>query len=193
LPSGFKPAAAAAQRIEGRAELHQLQRGKLRHRSAEQKPRHDLVLRQGGRGAEPDLRIEGPAGDAERDLDILDVARRGDVEARVDGLAAGEAHLARRHFEALAGEAEVAADHARLAGHGRAGGGAADPQIRLPFGFQAHAGDEHLIVGAEPEVELPDAWGRFGILGRPGRCRGSPLRRTPSSSATSAAPCRTIW
>ena len=73
------------------------------------------------------------------------------------GRLAGEGDMAAVEPEAAAGEAQGAADQIDLAGDLGRRGRALDAQVRPPFGFEAHAGDEDAVVGVEADVEPPDA------------------------------------
>src|SRR3546814_20226923 len=92
--------------------------------------------------------------------DGRDSAGGGDGDAWVDRVAAGEGDVAVGELETGAGEAVGAADDVGRAGHDRAGRGAADAKVGRPFGLQPHAGYEHLVIGADAKVEVPDAGGR---------------------------------
>ena len=125
-------------------------------------------------GGEGDLRIVGAARDVDVDGDVLDVGAGDEVDPRIGRPGAGEGDMAAGDVEALAREAVGAADQLGLADDRRSRGRALDPKVGAPFGFEAHAGDEQAVVGAQPEVELPDA--RRGV-------RPAGWRRRPSAAA----------
>ena len=163
-PSGLRPPEPPRSELSEAASWTAWIARDLGHRAAEQDSRDNLVLRQRGRGGEGDLRVVGPAGDGDADLDALDVAGRDEIDLGVGRTAAGEGDAAAIEPEAAAGEAQRAADQFDLADDLGRRGGALDAQIRLPFRFEAHAGDEDPVVGVEADVEPPDA--RHAGIGR---------------------------
>jgi hypothetical protein len=82
----------------------------------------------------------------------------GEIDGRIGRPFAGEGDMAVGEPEAAAGQAELAPDQVDRASDLRSRGRALDAQIGAPLGIEAHAGDVDLVVGAEADVQPPDAW-----------------------------------
>ncbi len=132
---------------------------------AEQHARQHLVLRQGRGRGEGDVGLHGRTADLDDAGDVLDDAAGVDRDFRIGQRPAVEADRAVVDIEVAPGKGVVTAHRVHLALDAGIARGADQMQVHTPFGFQPHARNEDMVVGAGADIELPQGWRRQTRLG----------------------------
>src|SRR5262249_30017017 len=132
-------------------QLQQLERAERAGRLAEQQTRQDLILRHLRNGRQRDARLGGRTLHLGGGLPLLGTRHGGQVEDRVDPVAALESQLAFGEVQALAGDVERSAPQLQRTIDHRLVGGAADLERTAQFDVEATAAYCHLLRRVDGE------------------------------------------
>ena len=146
-------------------------------RGAEQQPREQFVLRQGGHAGEGNLRLERRTGHADRRVEVGRIRIGLDIERRIGRHLAAEADHPARQLELATGEFVIAAHQIGAPGDRRIVRRAADLQIRRPFARKPEPADAELVRRARTDIEPPWRRAHFLLLAAAGEIDLADLER----------------